>query len=80
MLNEAPNNNGFTRVANIVLNEAPNSNNPTRVVNNMHLTIMGTRQFSIAAMPSCRKADLPETRDNDTKTKKVQADGNLTLL
>ena len=27
-------------------------------------------------MPSCRKANIPETRDNDTIARKVHADGN----
>ena len=31
---------------------------------------MGAQQFSMAAiLPSCRKADLPEMRYNNTKTK-----------
>ena len=50
MLNEAPNNNDVTRVANIVLNEAPNSNDATRVANNVRLTTMGAQQFSMAAI------------------------------
>ena len=77
MLNKTPNNNDVKCIANIVLNEAPNSNDATCVVNNVHLTTMGTRPFSMAAIdPSCRKADLPDTRDNDTITRKVRADGN----
>ena len=60
-----------------MLNEAPNSNDATSVGNNVRLTAMGAPQFSMAAIyPSCRKADLPETRDNDMITKKVRADGN----
>ena len=50
MLNEAPNNNVVTRIANIVLNEAPNSNDATRIGNNVHLTAMGAQQFSMAAI------------------------------
>ena len=77
MLNEAPNNNVVTRIANIVLNEVPNSNDATRIGNNVRLTAMGTQQFSMAVIqPSCRKAYLPETIDNDTITRKVCADGN----
>ena len=75
MLNKTPNNNDFMCVANTVLNEAPNSNDTICVVNNVHLTTMGTQPFSMAAIdPSCRKADLPITRDNDTITRKVCMD------
>ena len=77
MLNEAPNNDDVTRIANIMLNKAPNSNDATCIANNVHLTTMGAQQFSMVTIqPSCRKADLPETRDNDTITRKVRADGN----
>ena len=41
MLNEKPNNNNVTCIANIVLNEAPISNDATRVANNVCLTTMG---------------------------------------
>ena len=76
-MNETPNNNDVTCVANTMLNEAHNSHDATRVGNNVCLTAMGTQQFSMAAIkPSCRKADLPEMRDNDTITRKVRADGN----
>ena len=72
MLNEAPNNNDVKRIANIVLNKAPNSHDATCVGNNVRLTTMGTQQFSMTAtQPSRRKANLPETRDNDT-TRKVR--------
>ena len=38
-------------------------------------------QFSMVVIqPSCRKADLPETKDNDTITRKVCADGNKLCL
>ena len=83
VLNEVPNNNDITCVANIVLNEVPYSNDATRVGNNVRLTAMGAQHFSMAAIqPSCRKADLdlPETRDNDTITRKVHADGNKLCL
>ena len=50
MLNEVPNNNDVKRVANIMLNKAPNSNDAMRVGNNMHLTAVGTQQFSIVAI------------------------------
>ena len=37
---------------------------------------MGAQQFSMAVIyPSCTKADLLETRDNDTITRKVHVDG-----
>ena len=55
----------------------PNSNDATRVVYNVCLTTVGTWQFSMAAIwPSCRKANLPETRDNDMITRKVYVDRN----
>ena len=64
-------------MANIVLNESPNSNVAMCVPNNVHLTTMGAHQFSMmAAYTPCRKANLPETRDNDTKIRKVGADRN----
>ena len=50
MLNEAPNNNDLMHVANIILNKAPNSNDATRVRNNVHLIVVGTQQFSMAAI------------------------------
>ena len=50
MLNEAPNNNDVTHIANMVLNEAPNSNDAMHVANNVHLTTMGAQQFSMAAI------------------------------
>ena len=50
MLNEAPNNNDIKRVANIVLNKAPNSNGTMHVGNNVHLTGVGTQQFSMVAI------------------------------
>ena len=70
VLNEVPNKNDVTHVANIVLNKAPNSNDAIHVTNNVRLTTMGAQQFSMAAdiQPSCRIANLPETRDNDTIT------------
>ena len=65
-----PNYNDDTRIGNIILNEAPDSNDAKRTVNSVCLTIMGAQQFSmVAILPSCRKADLPETRYNITKTK-----------
>ena len=76
MLNKAPNNNDISHVTNIVLNEVSNSNNAIHETNNLHLTTMGTQQFSMVAIEtSCRKADLPEMRDNDMITRKIQADG-----
>ena len=52
MLNEAANNNGVTHVVNniIVFNEVPNSNEATRVGNDMCLSAMGAKQFSMAAI------------------------------
>ena len=50
MLNEAPNNNDFKRVANNVFNEAPNSNDATRVGINVHLTAVGAQQLSMASI------------------------------
>ena len=49
VLNEVPNNNDAKHVciANIVLNEAPNSNYATHVGNNVRLTAVDTKQFSI---------------------------------
>ena len=60
---------------NSVLNKRPINNDATRVANNVCLTTMGTQQFSMVAI-SCRKANLPETRDKDTITRKVRADRN----
>ena len=48
MLNEVPNNNDVTHVANIVLNEAPNSNDAKRIGNNVRLIAMGAQQLSMA--------------------------------
>ena len=77
MLNEAPNNNDVTHIANTMVNEEPNSNDTMCTGNTVCLTAMSTQQFSMVAIqPSCRKGDLPVTRDNDTKTTKVCADGN----
>ena len=62
ILNKVPNYNDVTSVAISILNEVPNSND----VNNLCLTTVGAQQFSMAAIySSCRKADLPEMRDND---------------
>ena len=75
MLNKALNNNDVMHVVIIVQNEAPNCD-ATHVANNERLTTKDT-QFSIVAIsPSCRKADLPEIRNNDTITRKVHADRN----
>ena len=77
MFNKVPNNNDVMYVANNVLNEAPNSNDAMHVGINVHLTAVGAQQFSMATIkPSCRKADLPEMRDNDMITRKVHADEN----
>ena len=50
VLNEAPNNNDVTHVANIMLNEVPNSNDATCIGNNVRFTPKGTNQFSVAAI------------------------------
>ena len=63
---------------NFVLNKRPNNNDATCVVNNVRLTTVGAQQFSMVAI-SCRKANLPETRDKDTITRKVRADRNKIL-
>ena len=64
-------------IANIVLNEVPNSNDTMCIISKVCLTTMGAQQFSMAAIqPLCRKADLPETRDNGMITRKVHVDGN----
>ena len=61
-----------------MLNEAPNRNDATGVANNVRLTTMGAIQFSMAVvyLVIIQKTDLPEMRDNNTKTTKVCADGN----
>ena len=46
MLNEVPNNNDITRIANIVLNEVPNSNDTTHIVNIVHLATMSAHNNS----------------------------------
>ena len=51
MLNEAPNNNDVTRVANNMLNEAPNSIDATRIgIINVRLTAVGAQQFSMVTI------------------------------
>ena len=81
VLNKAPNSNDITCAANIVLNEVPNSNDTTRIANNVCLTTMCAQQFSMATIwPSCRKADLPDTRDNIRITRKVDAYKNKLCL
>ena len=61
-----------------MLNKAPYRNDATGVTNNVRLTTIGAIQFSMAAvyLVIIQKSDLPEMRDNDTKTTKVHADGN----
>ena len=49
MQKEAPNNNDCTCIAN-VLNEAPNRNGATSVTNNMRLTTIDVKQFSMAVV------------------------------
>ena len=50
VLNEVPNNNDITYVANTVLNEVDNSNDAMHVGNNVRWTTMGLQQFSMAAI------------------------------
>ena len=50
VLNETPNNKDITCIANTVLNEVPNCNDAMRVGNNVRLTAMGARQFSVVAI------------------------------
>ena len=69
MLNEVHNNN-------YMLNEAPNSNDAMHIRNNVCLTAMDARLSMVDMQPSCRKADLSETRDNGMITRKVNADTN----
>ena len=64
-----------------MLNKAPNRNDAMGLANNVCLTTMGTIQFSmvpvyLVIIQKKEKVDLPEMRDNDTKTTKVRADGN----
>ena len=76
VLNKAPNNNDVMCVANTML-KVPNSNDATHIGNNVCLTAMGAQQFSMVTIqPSHRKANLPETRDNYTVTRKVPVDRN----
>ena len=44
-----------------MLNKASDSNNAMSIMNNVHLTTMGTQQFSMAPVQlPYRKVDLPE--------------------
>ena len=80
-MNKTPNNNDFKHITDIMLNEAPNSNNAMRIENNVRLTAVGAQQFSMVVIwPSCRYANLSETRDNDTIRRKVCAHGNKLCL
>ena len=64
-------------IANIMLNEEPNSNDAMHVMNNVYLTTMGTQQLLMATIQlSCKNANLPERRNNDTITRKDCVDGN----
>ena len=49
MLKEVPNNSDYAR-SKYVLNEVPNKNDATGIANNMHLTTMGTKQFSMVTV------------------------------
>ena len=49
-MNGAPNKHNIMYVVNVVLNEVPNSNDAIHVANNVQLTTMGTRQFSMTAI------------------------------
>ena len=50
MLNEAPNNNDVTCVANILLNKVPNSHDTMHIGNNVPFTAVGAQQFSMMAI------------------------------
>ena len=51
MLKEAPNNNDSTRwLSKYVLNKVPNRNDATGIANNVCLTTMGAKQFSMATV------------------------------
>ena len=77
MLNEVLNNNDIMYVANIARCLTAMTLCTYPVASNVRLTTMGTQKMSIVAIePSCRKADLPQTRDNDMITRKVCTDGN----
>ena len=58
MLNEVPNNNDVTHVANMVMNEAPNNNDAMHVGNNVRLTAMGAKQFSMRYVAIMQKSRL----------------------
>ena len=77
MLNKAPNNKDVVCIVNIMLNEASNSNDAMDLANNVCLTIMGAQQFLMAVIQSsCRKVNLPEMRDNDTKRERFMQTKN----
>ena len=62
-----------------MLNEAPNRNDSTGVANNVRLTTMGAKKFSMAPvyLVIIQKSRLTrDERYNDMKTAKVRADGN----
>ena len=63
MLNEEPNNNDITRLANIMLNTAPNSNDAMCVGNNVILTAVGAQQFSMATIRIAIMQKSQLTRD-----------------
>ena len=50
MLNEAPNSNDVKHVANNMVNEVPNSNDAMCIGINVHLTVVGAQQFSMATI------------------------------
>ena len=62
-----------------MLNDVPNRNDATGVANNVCLTIMGTKQLSMATVYLViiqKNRLIRDERDNDMKTTKVHADGN----
>ena len=79
MLKEAYNNNDCG-CSKCVLNKALNRNGTMAVANNVRLSTMGAKQFSMTAVYLVirQKANLPEMRDNDMKTTKVKVDQNVT--
>ena len=63
-----------------MLNRAPNRNDATGVANNVCLTTMGAKQFTVAIvyLVIIQKINLPKMRDNDTKQQRfVQKEINI---
>ena len=71
VLNEVPNYNDVTQVANIMLNEAPNSNDITCLGNNVCLTALGAQKLSIAANSHHAEKPTYQRREMMNDNKKV---------